>query len=419
MMVVLGAVVSSAVAAAGVCVVAGLTDASLPAVGAGVAAGVAVCLAWGTLIRPVRWARARRRAMSVAAVATLAVLLSLSWAVPRTPGVAPVDPADLPRPTSLALPDGTQLTVYIARAAHATAPPMIFVHGGPGVADPVGDFAEMSKLATDRDVYVYDQIGTGTSSRLSDVRGYTLGRSVSDLAAVVQLTGAAKVELVAHSYGAAIATLYTAREPGRVDSLVLVAPGPPPLAGHPFPPQDVQGQLTGAERARLYALLMAPRNLFVYGLTSAAPQVSHRMVGDVEADARFARIFARTRAGMFCDHAVADRIHVSAVGNYAHQLPGMLVPEPDLASATELAGIQAPVLVIKPQCDYIPWAVTAANVTALPTSRLVMLPGAGHAAYVEQPGPFVALVRAFWAGRPLPLPEQSPEHIPPEYAGTP
>ena len=46
------------------------------------------------------------------------------------------------------------------------------------------DVPAFAALATDRDVYVYDRIGTGASSRLADPMGYTTARAVQDLEAV-------------------------------------------------------------------------------------------------------------------------------------------------------------------------------------------------------------------------------------------
>jgi pimeloyl-ACP methyl ester carboxylesterase len=58
------------------------------------------------------------------------------------------------------------------------------------------DAAAFGALATDRDVYVYDRIGTGASTRLPDPTGYSTARALHDLEAVRARTGAPRVVLV-------------------------------------------------------------------------------------------------------------------------------------------------------------------------------------------------------------------------------
>jgi proline iminopeptidase len=75
--------------------------------------------------------------------------------------------------------------VRVPAEGRARGAPVIFLHGGPGVPDMRGDSEYFGRLARDGfDVYVYDQVGRGRSSRLADPRGYTLGRDVADLEAI-------------------------------------------------------------------------------------------------------------------------------------------------------------------------------------------------------------------------------------------
>jgi hypothetical protein len=93
-----------------------------------------------------------------------AAVISLTWLYPGTGAVRPDPIAGV---EWLDLPDGSRLALHVTRAAAATQPPIIFVHGGPGVADMAH--------------YVYDRIGTGASTRLPDPTGYTTARAVQDL----------------------------------------------------------------------------------------------------------------------------------------------------------------------------------------------------------------------------------------------
>jgi pimeloyl-ACP methyl ester carboxylesterase len=86
-------------------------------------------------------------------------------------------------------------------------------------------------------------------------------------------------------------------------------------------------------------------------------------------------------------------------------------------SVRRLAAVKVPVLLIKPACDYLPWT-TASFRRAFPHARLVMLPDAGHTAYLEQPALYFGLVHAFLAGEELPLPILDGDTIPAGYGGT-
>lgn len=414
----LGAGISVAAAVALVAV-AGWSGSVWWAVVAAIAVGVG--LGWA-VARAVRHRRHRhgaaRRVLArpvAGPVALLAVtaVISLTWAWPGGGGLAPSTP---PEVTFLTRPDGTRLAVHVTRAVSATVPPLVVVHGGPGVSDMAHDVPVFAKLATDRDVYVYDQIGTGGSSRLVDPSGYTIERAVQDLDAVRAFTGAERIALLAHSWGAVIATRYVSDHPDRVAAVVFSAPGSLPDAGGYVRPGDPTLRLGAGERVRLYARLTGPRNLFTYALTVVDPQMAHAIASDAEMDRRFAAIYGDTTPALFCDPAFTSRLGTSGVGYYAHQIP-LLHPDNVVIDRARLAAVTAPVLVIKPACNYLPWRTAAEYLDVFPTARLVLLPDAGHQAYLERPDAYTELVGDFLAGRALPLPDRDGQTIPPEYRG--
>ena len=55
---------------------------------------------------------------------------------------------------------------------------------------------------------------------------------------------------------------------------------------------------------------------------------------------------------------------------------------------------------MKGACDYLSWSSASAYRQALPGAELVYLHRAGHSAYQDQPGAFLATVRAFLTGQP-------------------
>ena len=358
----------------------------------------------------------RRLVIGPLVVLGCAAVISLTWLYPGTRGVRPDPIAGV---EWLDLPDGSRLALHPTRAPAATQPPLIFVHGGPGVADMAHDAAAFAALATDRDVYVYDRIGTGASTRLADPSGYTTARAVQDLEAVRARTGAPRVVLVGHSWGARFAIAYAQGHRDHVAALILTAPDHLPIEGADVPPGDLTTRLDPSELTWEYLRLLRPRNLFAYALTTADSRVAHSVAGDREMDRRFSAIYGDSTPALFCDKRLADRVGTTGVGYYAHYVPQL---HPDPADVPlhldQLAMIKIPVLVIKPACDYVAWSAVVGYRRAFPQSQLVMIPDAGHVAYLEQPAVYTSLVRAFLTGQKLPLPTIDGTTIPDGYRGT-
>lgn len=153
---------------------------------------------------------------------------------------------DVPLDRSTTLPGTIRLAAVrrvVAGAPSATA--VVALAGGPGqAATPlVRDFATvlLPALAT-RDLLVFDQRGTGASTKLScSLRGrsltvaarrcasqlgarrgqFTTAASVEDLEALRRAIGYDRLVLYGVSYGTKLALDYAARYPGRVEALVL------------------------------------------------------------------------------------------------------------------------------------------------------------------------------------------------------
>jgi pyruvate dehydrogenase E2 component (dihydrolipoamide acetyltransferase) len=98
--------------------------------------------------------------------------------------------------------------------------PVLFVHGF-GSDHSAWLFNHMHAAQT-RPAYAVDLLGHGASAKdVGDGSAATLAASVAGL---IDHLGLAKVHLVGHSLGAAVATLVAAANPGRVASLSLIAP---------------------------------------------------------------------------------------------------------------------------------------------------------------------------------------------------
>ncbi len=99
-----------------------------------------------------------------------------------------------------------------------SAPPVVLLHGGPGIPDYLQAVAQMLDDVTV--VHRYDQRGTGESGWDGL---HTLARHVHDLKCLLDEWGHEQVVLVGHSYGSDLASYFTLAHPERVVRLVHLA----------------------------------------------------------------------------------------------------------------------------------------------------------------------------------------------------
>jgi proline iminopeptidase len=387
------------------------TLAGLAATAITTAAGVAVAL-WG---RSTSRDRHQRVAIptGMALVASSIAALALLWPL----GDLDQPPAAVAGQTMWALPTGSRLAVvHVSAVGRPSATPIVYLHGGPGISELPEATAAFGRLAADGfDVYLYDQIGVGRSQRLSDPTGYTMERDIADLEAVRARIGAARMVLIGHSWGATLAAAYLARYPEHVARVVFSSPGALALAEYGALGAGIVDRLAPTERARLNVLLSQPRALAAWALAQVNPRAAHAFAGDRELDARYDRVYAASAPGLFCDPSLAARVDARGEGFYANQvtLADATAPDPRLA----LRQSDVPALILKPGCDYLPWRLAIEYRQTLPHAVMVLLPDAGHQAYLEQPDAYFAAVRAFLLGQPPPVPPYEADAPPADYRG--
>ena len=412
--------------------------------GAAVLAGIAgiVVLAWVTavpvllvgggwlvhaaaVVAVVRLARRRFRPDRRAAAAATAGALAFTTAVAALlffqpygrPGVVA---ATAPGQQEVTLSTGSRILYARARATGTPRPqPVVFLHGGPGVADLAGDLAYFRQLTADGfDVYVYDQFGAGRAGRAADPRDYTVGRAAADLEAFRQeVVGTDQMILIAHSWGGTIAATYLAGHAGHVSRVVFSSPG----EIHPGRADTIGtgmlARLSLGQKVSFYSALLAPRGMLVWSVAQIDPLAAHRLAGDREMDARFDTIYARSAPGLYCDTAHRRGQSPGSLGFYANTVPqalrGPASPDPHPA----LRAVHVPALVLKGSCDYLPWSVATDYRRTLPDAGIGYLPGAGHQAYVDRPVEYLAELRAFLLDRPLPIAPLRSDAVPVDFEG--
>ncbi len=387
-----------------------------PAIAAAFAATVLVGATFG-----VGWWRApglgvgpaRRRTFSrVLAALSLVVIAPLAWWAAFVPVDAPAPVAapvgDTP---SWALPTGSRIAYQrIAGREPVRATPLLYLHGGPAVPARSSMRDTLAPLANEGfDVYVYDQYGSGASGRAADVASYTLERHVADLEAIRHALAADRVVLVGSSWGAVLAAHYMAMHTGRVERAVLLSPGIlVDRAAHPY---DFSRTASSDDDT----IILPPLRMIVAGaLARMNPAFAQAFASQ---DEMGAVLDGFTGGGSLeyqahCKgHFAGGRPPAGATrargGNYYANLLTLksLREAPDPRPA--LRSVDAPVLLVRGACDYIPMSSAQAWRDALPRSSLVEIPGAGHALTAAAPEAVLAIMRAFLVDGTADVPSQA------------
>jgi pimeloyl-ACP methyl ester carboxylesterase len=115
--------------------------------------------------------------------------------------------------------DGAELAYRVA----GDGPPLVCLPGGPGrAAEYLGDLGGLGRT---RRLVLPDWRGVGSSANPVDPATFRVDRIVEDVDSLRAHLGLERMDLLAHSAGAILATLYAAAHPQRVSRLLLITPG--------------------------------------------------------------------------------------------------------------------------------------------------------------------------------------------------
>ncbi len=275
--------------------------------------------------------------------------------------------------------------------------PVLYLHGGPGghITDehiealrPIADLGYR--------VYLYDQIGSGHSDRLSDISEYSVQRHMDDIKAIMQKLKAKKVILIGQSWGAVLATLFAAEHPDLVQAMVLTSPGPI------FPVNTALATLVPPDSIRLKEPVYSnadgnrqANNLRTKAMKFMANILGVKLVPDAEADQFMTFLNEQVDGSTVCD---TSKILPAAAGSgyYASVMTFkslLAIKDP----REKIRQLQIPVLVMKGECDNQKWGYTNEYLQLLHQSQFVFVPGAGHAIAVEQPKLYISSILKFLA----------------------
>jgi proline-specific peptidase len=116
----------------------------------------------------------------------------------------------------IAVPGGN---VWFTRVGGGAGLPLLAVHGGPGM--PHDYMSSLARLADEREVIFWDQLGCGRSERPSDPHLWTMDRSVAEMAAVVKALGLGRFHVFGNSWGGMLAQQYVLDVPSGAATLTI------------------------------------------------------------------------------------------------------------------------------------------------------------------------------------------------------
>lgn len=117
---------------------------------------------------------------------------------------------------TIAVPGGK---VWFKRAGGGAGLPLLVVHGGPGL--PHNYLRSLERLANDREVIFWDQLGCGNSKCPPNRELWTMERSVAEVDAVVRALRLDRFHLFGNSWGGMLAQQYVLDAASTATSLTI------------------------------------------------------------------------------------------------------------------------------------------------------------------------------------------------------
>jgi proline iminopeptidase len=256
--------------------------------------------------------------------------------------------------------------------------PILYLHGGPG-GKILDTFINTLKplAANGHDLYFYDQIGSGHSARLKNIKYYSVRRHTEDLAEIIEKIGSEKVIIIGHSWGSMLSMQYLQDHSNKVEKLIVEGPGPILPIDRSLmkliPPDSLH--LAEPEYSNKKGKLKA-QNLRSKTILKWAYRFGKKLATDEEADNFFTFLSEELIKSTRCKIEEAEE-YGGGGGYYAHIMT--LKSFSEVENKKDLiTKINIPVLIIRGQCDNQKWGFTQEYLDLLPNARLEIVENSGH-----------------------------------------
>lgn len=276
-----------------------------------------------------------------------------------------------------------------------THPVVIFLHGGPGGYIHSAIINQMKEVAKNGfDVYLYDQIGSGLSNRLTKPKDYSFEGHLKDLNEIIDSQiNPQKVILIGHSFGGILATHFTANHSDKVYKLLLSSPGD-------LQPYRTNADGTMSDMTALYPtpkeyIFKNPKEVFeqterdflqprIVMSMFCALAFNFKWASDKEFDD-----YTNTMASKFTSGMVADPKNVKpeegGAGGYSHGFSNFYGNLTD--KREQLKKLNVPTLVLQGQYDQGEFS-SVFEYADLLKGKYVFIENAGHIIWWDKPNEY-------------------------------
>jgi proline-specific peptidase len=265
--------------------------------------------------------------------------------------------------------------------AAADATPLLVLHGGPGAASYyLEPFAE--RVAPDRPVVLFDQLGSGRSDKPDDPALWTMDRAVAELDVVREALGLGTCHLLGQSWGGWLSIEYLTRGREGIAGLVLASTS-----------ASIR-EFTDAA-ALLIDALPEPARTTIQELGARGAFDDPEYVAAVHEF--YVRHVCRLDPWPACVVATMDELDRSQVyatmnGPTEFDVTG---PLRDWDRTADLGRIAAPTLVTVGAYDEIAPSCARTLRDGIAGARMETFAHSGHLAHEEEPEAYARVVRAF------------------------
>jgi len=292
--------------------------------------------------------------------------------------------------------DAKGVLIYYKVIGIGHGAPLMIVHGGPGASH---DYLlpYLLPLARSNQLIFIDERGSGRSEKLQDAKQYTVENMVEDVEAVRQALHLGKISLLGHSYGGVLAQAYAFKYQQNLTHLIL---------GGTFYSTAEMNKALAEEKAnmppealaRLDALEKA--GLFGKGKDWEKGRYPEEYAKLAWGDGYFPYLY-QGRPDPDYDPVPGNTTTSWDLYREMWGSDGEFVIDGNLKSVEymdKLSSIHVPTLVICGDHDESNPRLSRTMHEKIAGSKLVILPQAGHMAFVDQPNLYIEKVTEFLRG---------------------
>jgi proline iminopeptidase len=319
--------------------------------------------------------------------ASFLALLLLVFLTSTLVAAAPNHVKDKPEPTEgyFTSTDGVRL---FYRRLGSSGNFVVFLHGGPGLSIDDGGYF-MDPVASGRTLVMYDQRGGGRSDLITEPSRLTVAHFVSDLEALRHHFGIVKMALIGLSWGSGLAAFYADAYPDRVSRIVFLDPMPITKSYAEERSKKMDSLYTDQEQGKLKQLekdFHQASDDQVQSICRAGSQISDRTyLFHPETD--------DVGKWDICDASPA------AIRNQSVVFSGVMKPLGDFDLRPMLSKLKIPVIVIEGEKTNVPLDGTEEWARTPQDARMVLIPNAGHATFVDEPQAVIRNIQIFLSGK--------------------